>query len=100
MAQTAIAGGVVVGVGCQIGGQVAIKDHVTIGNGAKIVSKSAVMRNVNDGEVVCGVPAVPFSHWKRISVVLYKLPDLFKDFKIIKSFLEKKKNSFWGRLFS
>ncbi|MBM3893264.1 UDP-3-O-(3-hydroxymyristoyl)glucosamine N-acyltransferase [Candidatus Dependentiae bacterium] len=78
LAQTGIAGSVVIGNGCQIGGQVAIKDHVTIGDGAKIVSKSAVMHNIAAGETVCGIPAIPFTQWKRISVSLTKLPELIK----------------------
>jgi len=99
LAQTIVAGSVKIGIGCQIGGHVAIKDNLTIGNGAKIVSKSAVMRNVEDGKVMCGVPSVPFSDWKRMSVILYKLPDIFKEFKKIKTFLEKRRKGFWGRFF-
>ncbi len=78
LAQTGIAGSVVIGNGCQIGGQVAIKDHVTIGDGAKIVSKSAVMNDVSAGETVCGIPAIPFAQWKRITVSLSKVPDIIK----------------------
>lgn len=88
LAQTGIAGSAVIGVGCQIGGQVAIKDHVVIGNYVKIVSKSAVMKNLKEGEVVCGIPTVPFSQWKRMMVSMMKLPELMKSFK-------KKKGGFW-----
>jgi UDP-3-O-[3-hydroxymyristoyl] glucosamine N-acyltransferase len=78
LAQTGIAGSVVIGRGCQIGGQVAIKDHVIIGDGVKIVSKSAVMNDVASGQIVCGIPAISFSQWKRITVSLSKLPDVLK----------------------
>ena len=78
LAQTAIGGSVVIGMGCMIGGQVALKDHVKIGNGVKIVSKSAVMYDVVDGQTVCGIPAIPFAQWKRITVCLQKLPELIK----------------------
>lgn len=78
LAQTGIAGGVRIGVGCQIGGQVAIKDHITIGNGAKIVSKSGVMKSVKDGAVVAGIPAMPFSKWKRSAALFSMLPDYLK----------------------
>jgi UDP-3-O-[3-hydroxymyristoyl] glucosamine N-acyltransferase len=99
LAHTGIAGSAVIGSGCQIGGQVAIKDHVTIGNGAKIVSKSAVMRNIQAGEIVCGIPSMPFSQWKRVMVSVSKLPDYIKEFKNIKKYFEKKKNGFFRRLF-
>ena len=100
LAQTGIAGSVVVGKGCQIGGQVAIRDHVCIGDGVKIVSKSGVMNNIKAGQVVCGTPTIPFSQWKRMTVVMLRLPDIFKKFN---SFLNNQsarpKRSFWQKLF-
>lgn len=83
LAQTGIAGSVTIGRGCQIGGQVAIKDHVTIGDGVKIVSKSAVMSDIESGQTVCGIPAMPFTEWKRIAVSLTKLPDLVRLAKVL-----------------
>lgn len=89
LAQTGIAGSAHIGAGCQIGGQVAIKDHVKIGNFAKIVSKSAVMRDVDDRDVVCGIPSIPFSQWKRMTVILSKLPEYIRP-------LKEKKQSWWS----
>jgi UDP-3-O-[3-hydroxymyristoyl] glucosamine N-acyltransferase len=94
LAQTGIAGSVEIGMGCQIGGQVAIKDHTKIGNGVKIVSKSAVMNDLKDGEVVCGIPAVAFNQWKRQMVCINKLPDL------VKTFNASLKKKWWQRLFN
>jgi len=91
LAQTGIAGSTVIGAGCQIGGQVAIRDHLTIGNHVKIVSKSAVMNNLKDGEVVCGIPSISFSQWKRMMVSMMKLPELVKSFKEIKGYVEDRK---------
>ncbi|MFH1643932.1 MAG: UDP-3-O-(3-hydroxymyristoyl)glucosamine N-acyltransferase [bacterium] len=101
LAQTVIGGTVKIGFGCQIGGQVAIKDHVTIGNGAKIVSKSAVMKDIKDGETVAGIPAIPFSKWKRLMVATMRLPEIIDIAKQAKIFLDKKneKKSFWSKLF-
>jgi len=65
LAHTSIGGGAKIGSGCQIGGQVAIKDGVTIGDGAKIVSKSAVTKDIAQKAVVCGQPAQDFRAWKR-----------------------------------
>jgi UDP-3-O-[3-hydroxymyristoyl] glucosamine N-acyltransferase len=94
LAQTGIAGSTVIGMGCQIGGQVAIKDHVVIGNGVKIVSKTAVMKDLNDGEVVCGIPSMPFLQWKRMVVVMTKLPEMMKAFEEF-----RKPRGFFKRLF-
>ncbi len=96
LAHTSIAGGVVIEPGCQIGGQVAIRDHITIGAQAKIVSKSAVLRDVPAGETVCGQPAIPFNEWKRAQVIQKKINDNFS--KIRK--LLQPKPSWVNRFFS
>jgi UDP-3-O-[3-hydroxymyristoyl] glucosamine N-acyltransferase len=80
LAQTGIAGSVQIGTGCQIGGQVAIRDHLVIGNNVKIVSKSAVISSLKDGDVVGGIPAIAFGQWKRLMVCLQKLPDIIKKY--------------------
>lgn len=95
LAQTGIAGGVQIGFGCQIGGQVAIKDHIKIGNQAKIVSKSGIIKDVESGQTVAGIPALPFSKWKRSAIVFAMLPEYLKKFKE-----RGKKTGFLKRFFS
>jgi UDP-3-O-[3-hydroxymyristoyl] glucosamine N-acyltransferase len=99
LAHTGIAGGVQIGFGCQIGGQVAIRDHIKIGNKVKIVSKSGIMKDLPDGAIVAGVPAVPFTQWKRMSVMINKLPELLKEFTQLKSLAShiKTKKSFFSK---
>ncbi|MBD3231692.1 UDP-3-O-(3-hydroxymyristoyl)glucosamine N-acyltransferase [Candidatus Dependentiae bacterium] len=102
LAQTGIAGGAIIGFGCQIGGQVAIKDHIKIGNRVKIVSKSAVLKNIEEGEIVAGIPTMSFANWKRVTLLVANLPNFFKEFKKLKMLaksLENKKSflkRFWG----
>ncbi len=100
LAHTSIGGSVTIGFGCQIGGQVAIKDHVTIGDGAKIVSKSAVHRDVEPKAVVGGMPAIDFKQWKRIIICTLKLPEIVKKAsKIERQFKIRQEKSWWQRLF-
>ncbi|MFH1831173.1 MAG: UDP-3-O-(3-hydroxymyristoyl)glucosamine N-acyltransferase [bacterium] len=101
LAQTGIAGSATIGKGCQIGGQVAIKNGIHIGNGVKIVSKSAILNDVKDNETLCGIPGIPFGQWKRITVALGKLPEMFKVAREVSAILEKQKQkrSFWKWLF-
>ncbi len=91
IAQTGIAGGVNIGMGCLIGGQVAIKDHVYIGNQVKIVSKSGILKDIKDGEVVAGVPAMPIGQWKRVKATEPYLPDILKMSKILEKRMSEKK---------
>jgi UDP-3-O-[3-hydroxymyristoyl] glucosamine N-acyltransferase len=76
--QTCVGGSVRIGAGCLIGAQVAIKDNIVIGNRVKIVSKSGIMENLEEGRVVAGVPATSFTEWKRIQVITRQLPMLVR----------------------
>ena len=58
-AQTGIAGTSRVGRNCFLAGQVGIADHVTVGDCVKIGSKSGLDKDVPDGEVRFGYPALP-----------------------------------------
>ena len=102
LAQTSIAGSVLIGRGCQIGGQVAIKDNIRIGNGVKIVSKSAVMNDLNDGEVVAGIPAMSFTRWKRMQVLMTKLPEMYKIIRKAGALVERqrRKKAWWNNFFT
>ncbi|HBS48539.1 TPA: UDP-3-O-(3-hydroxymyristoyl)glucosamine N-acyltransferase [Candidatus Dependentiae bacterium] len=93
IAQTGIAGGATVGMGCQIGGQVAIKDHIKIGNGVKIISKSGILKDLKDGAIVAGMPAIEFNEWKRLTISLSKLPKMVKLANELQSILEKEKTT-------
>jgi UDP-3-O-[3-hydroxymyristoyl] glucosamine N-acyltransferase len=71
--QTGIAGSTVIGDGVLIGGQVGIADHLTIGNGARIAIKSAVIRDVEAGTSIGGHPAVGVRQWHRQTAGLLRL---------------------------
>ena len=75
-AQVGIAGTTKVGSNCFIAGQVGIADHVTVGNGVKIGSKSGIDKNVPDGEIRFGYPALPGVQYHRSFAVFRQLPDM------------------------
>ena len=60
-----VSGSSVVGDGAQFGGRVALKDHVTIGAGAKIAAGASVLTDVPAGETFAGYPAKPIRAWMR-----------------------------------
>ena len=99
IAQTGIAGSTTIGAGCQIGGQVGIKDHITIGNQVKVVSKSAVLRDLPDGAVVAGIPAIPFRQWKRLMVLFSKFDEFVGPLQALKKLHEKHEGTggFWKK---
>ncbi len=75
-AQTGIAGTSRVGSHCFLAGQVGIADHVTVGDRVKIGSKSGIDKNVPDGEIRFGYPALPGMQYHRASAVFKRLPEL------------------------
>ena len=80
-AQTGIAGSVEIGDGAMIGAQVGIAQHLRIGAGAQVAASSGVMRDVPDGAVVGGTPAIPLREKLREVAALRKLPELIAALK-------------------
>ncbi len=59
VAQSGIAGSTIIEDYVMMGGQCGIGGHITIGMGAKLAARSAVVRNIPAGQEYMGVPAVP-----------------------------------------
>ena len=75
-AQTGIAGTTKVGHNCFIGGQVGLADHINIGNYVKIGSQSGLDKDVPDGEIRFGSPALAGINFHRSWAVFKELPEL------------------------
>ena len=75
-AQTGIAGTSKVGANCFLAGQVGVADHVTIGDRVKIGAQSGIDKDVPDGEIRFGSPALAGINYHRSFAVFKELPDL------------------------
>ena len=75
-AQTGIAGTTKVGHNCFLAGQVGIADHVKIGNYVKVGSQSGIDKDVPDGEIRFGSPALAGINYHRSFAVFKELPEL------------------------
>jgi UDP-3-O-[3-hydroxymyristoyl] glucosamine N-acyltransferase len=73
VAQVGISGSTKVGDYTAIGGQAGLAGHLTIGKGVQIAAQSGIMRNIEDGVIVGGSPAVPAKQWHRQTIALQKL---------------------------
>ena len=71
--QVGLAGSVVLEDGVIIGGGTGIKDHTTIGAGAKLAARSAFMGDVPAGETWGGAPAMPLRELFRKEAFIRKL---------------------------
>ncbi len=80
-AQSGLSGSSSLGRGVVMGGQSGLADHVHVGDGSAVAAKTAVFADVEPGQVVAGIPALPVKLWRRIAVVTQRLPQLFKEHK-------------------
>ncbi len=76
VAQVGLAGSARLGAGVVLGGQVAVRDHVTIGDGAMVAATSGVAEDTPPKSVVSGTPAMPHRQSLREQAALRRLPDL------------------------
>ena len=80
-AMVGLAGSVVIEDGAQLGGAVGVRDHITIGAGARILARAAIMTDVPPGVSWGGYPAQGSKQFFREVAAVRKLPDLLKDMK-------------------
>ena len=55
-----------------LAGQVGVINHVRVGRGAQVASKSAIMSDLEGGHTYAGIPAVPIGQWRRWAVQFRK----------------------------
>jgi len=73
VSQVGISGSTVVGDFSILAGQAGLAGHLKIGKGVTIAGQSGVMRDVEDGATVSGMPAVPIREWYRQVIHLSKI---------------------------
>lgn len=88
-AQVGIAGTSKVGSNCFVAGQVGVADHVTIGSKVQIGSKSGIDKNVPDGEIRFGYPALPGLQYHRSFAVFRQLPEMSQKMREMEKRLAK-----------
>jgi UDP-3-O-[3-hydroxymyristoyl] glucosamine N-acyltransferase len=80
-AQVGIAGSTTTGDYVVIGGQAGLRDHVHIGNGARLSAMAGITNDVPDGASMLGIPATPEREQKLKLAALAKLPEMRREFK-------------------
>ncbi len=74
--QSGLAGSAKLGTGVVLGGQTAVRDHITLGDGAMAAACSAIAEDVDPRTVVSGMPALPHRQSLREQAALRRLPEL------------------------
>lgn len=91
--QVGLAGSVRLGAGVVLGGQCAVRDHMTLGDGAMVAGCSGVMTDIEAGKVVSGIPAIPHRQQLREQSSLRYLPELRTQVRKLQEEVEKLKQN-------
>lgn len=92
--QVGISGSSTIGQNVILAGQAGVADHVTIANNVRVGSQAGVVQDILEEKIdVAGHPAGKHSDWKRNSVLLQRLPELFKAVRRLERIVEKKSSS-------
>jgi len=84
VAQVGIAGSTSLGRNVILGGQVGVKGHIHLDDGVMVAAKSGVHNNQPKGSTIAGIPAIPHKNWLKSSMLIGKLPEMYKDLRDLK----------------
>jgi len=84
-----IAGSCTIGDRAILAGHVGVKDHTRIGKDVIVEGKAGVMRDIADGEVVVGIPAIPVREHMTQLAHVRKGPQVYADVKALKKKVEE-----------
>ena len=85
VAQVGIAGSSTIGDRAVLAGQVGVKDHLKIGKDAILEGKAGASKDIPDEDVQIGSPSMPVRQFWTDVALSKKLPQLFEDFKALKT---------------
>lgn len=88
-AQAGIAGSSRLGRNVILSGQVGVADHITLGDRTVVAAQGGVISSVQgSGQVLAGTPHLDIRDWRKIWVLLPRLPALVKELKDLRARLE------------
>lgn len=88
-AQSGVAGTTTIGNGVIAAGQVGIVGHLHIGDGVQMAAQSGVTCDIPAGQAWFGTPARPMKDTLKMLAVQSRLPEIYKELKLLKKAAEK-----------
>jgi len=89
VAQCGISGSTTLGDQVVLAGQVGLIDHLRIGSRVVVAAKSGVARDIPDGQVWRGIPAVENSEYGRQAVGIRRLPEIMQQLRALAKRVEQ-----------
>jgi UDP-3-O-[3-hydroxymyristoyl] glucosamine N-acyltransferase len=87
--QVGVAGSSRIGKNVVLAGQVGVADHLCVGDDVVAVAQTGIAQDVPAGAFIGGTPQLDVRGWRKASVLLPQLYDLFKDLKRLKARVEE-----------
>jgi UDP-3-O-[3-hydroxymyristoyl] glucosamine N-acyltransferase len=78
IAQVGVSGSSEIGRNVVLAGQVGVAGHIKVGDNVMAGGQSGLHKDVENGAIVSGSPAIPHRQWLRVSGYKAKLPDMAK----------------------
>lgn len=89
VAQCGIAGSTRLGRLVVLGGQVGVRDHISLGDGVRVAACSCISKDFPAGTTLCGIPAVEHQQYFREHAQIRRLPDLAATLKELAKRVER-----------
>lgn len=83
-AQVGMAGGVTVGNRVILAGQVGIANQAVVGDRVVASAKAGIHHDIDAGQTVSGMPAIPHQLYLRCAILFGRLPEMAKSIKQLK----------------
>ncbi len=76
--QAGLAGSSRIGRGVVVGGKAGISDHLEVGDGVQLGAAAILLQSTPDGGVLGGNPAMDYSKWRRQTVLLRRIEEIYR----------------------
>ena len=84
VSQVGVAGSAEIGNGVIIAGQAGVAGHLKVGDKSMIGPQAGIMSALDAGSKVMGSPAMSYSDFMRLQVILRKLPEFYKEIQALR----------------
>ena len=84
VSQVGVAGSAEIGNGVIIAGQAGVSGHLKVGDKSVIGPQAGIISGLEPGSKVMGSPAVAYSDFMRLQVILKKLPEFYKEIQALR----------------